>query len=120
VANDAKFGMILGIGLVIAVSVVFFRKDVTGALSGSEDPINAVSAETPPAPKATGVEATTTSGAKRARQHVVEAGDTLFTIAKAYYGDGARFVDLFQANRSQVKDPERLEPGVVLTIPSLD
>jgi hypothetical protein len=29
--NDAKFGLILGVGLVVAVAVIFFRKDSAAA-----------------------------------------------------------------------------------------
>lgn len=42
--SDAKFGLIVGIGLVILVAVVFFRRDP----SGSVPPPAAVSAQEAP------------------------------------------------------------------------
>ncbi len=51
------------------------------------------------------------------RQHVVTAGDTLFSLAEHYYGNRQRFVDIFKANANVLADPERLSPGTTLTIP---
>ena len=53
------------------------------------------------------------------RRHTVQEGETLFTLAQHYYGDGERFVDLYRANRGVVKTPDALEPGTVLEIPEL-
>ena len=44
---------------------------------------------------------------------------TLFGLARRYYGDGARFVDLYLANREAVPTPDQLTPGTVLVIPDL-
>jgi hypothetical protein len=45
--NDAKLGLVLGVGLVIAVGVVFFRKDLVAAQP--RDHAAAASAAAPPA-----------------------------------------------------------------------
>lgn len=49
--------------------------------------------------------------------HTVEKGDTLYAISKRYYGKGAEYKDLFEANKPFLKDPDRIYPGQVLRIP---
>ena len=45
--NDAKLGLVLGVGLVIAVAVVFFRRDLASA-QPNDTPAGAVSAAAGP------------------------------------------------------------------------
>jgi hypothetical protein len=47
--NDAKFGMTVGVGLVVAVALVFFRKDVTADNSLAVQPAASSVAQTPAA-----------------------------------------------------------------------
>ncbi len=133
--NDAKLGLVLGVGLVIAVAVVFFHKGGAAA-SGENSAIPAINPGTaPPAapepPPADGnrlshpVQAQTVLQdpvpvvvEHSSRQHTVKEGDTLFTLAQRYYGDGDRFADLYRANRQVLETPDRLEPGTVLVIPA--
>jgi nucleoid-associated protein YgaU len=137
VPNDAKLGLVIGVGLVIAVAVIFFRKDLVTAQPASDNPAGAAinPAVSPPAatpvpePAAEPVrpargKAVTRSSEGDApepavRRHTVQEGETLFTLAQRYYGDGDRFVDLYRANRGVLKSPDALEPGTVLTIPDL-
>lgn len=65
----------------------------------------------PPARVAPSREATTT------RLHEVVADDTLQSIAERYYGDRARWIDLFQANRDQLRAPSDLKAGSKIRIP---
>jgi len=51
---------------------------------------------------------------------VVERGDTLAAIAERTLGDAALWPLLYRANRDRIKDPERVYPGQVLTVPPLD
>ena len=51
------------------------------------------------------------------REHVVSAGDTLWAIAEAAYGDGSRYVDIVRANPTEIIDPDVIVPGQVLKIP---
>lgn len=57
-----------------------------------------------------------------AEAYTVQAGDTLTGIAKKSYGDdnGYYFPIIMLASRDAVKDPELIEPGTKLTIPSFD
>ena len=49
--------------------------------------------------------------------HVVVAGDTLGKIAKKYYGDAALYMNIFDANKDQLKDPNKINVGQKLRIP---
>lgn len=50
--------------------------------------------------------------------YTVKSGDTLWRIAKKYLGDGSRWPQLYEANRSVVgSNPNLIYPGQVLTIP---
>ena len=56
---------------------------------------------------------TTTTQAKVT--HVVKEGETLWSIAVKYKGDGTKWTDIAIANN--IKDPKILSAGTVLTIP---
>jgi len=49
--------------------------------------------------------------------HTVQSGDTLSKIAQKYYGDASLYTKIFEANRDQLKDPNRIFPGQKLRIP---
>ena len=51
------------------------------------------------------------------REHVVQAGDTLWAIAQANYGNGSDFPLIVRANPNQITDPDLIFPGQVLKIP---
>jgi nucleoid-associated protein YgaU len=55
-----------------------------------------------------------------ARTHTVAKGDTLSKIAKTYYGKASLYPKIFDANRDQLDDPDRSQPGQVLKIPARD
>jgi LysM repeat protein len=52
-----------------------------------------------------------------ARTYTVQAGDTLSKIAKAELGKASDFTKIFDANRDQLSDPDKIRPGQVLRIP---
>ena len=62
-------------------------------------------AESSPAPK------------KTAKTHKVVRGDTLWAIAKKFYGKGSQYPKIHNANKDKVKNPNLIYPGQVLTIP---
>jgi LysM repeat protein len=55
--------------------------------------------------------------APSARSYTVQAGDTLYGIAKRYYGHGRYWHGLYRANQSEISDPNLIYAGQVLTIP---
>ena len=50
----------------------------------------------------------------------VKKGDTLSKIAKAHYSDAMKYMEIFEANQPLLKDPNKIYPGQVLRIPTLD
>ena len=60
-----------------------------------------------------------TSGSSGATEgtYTVKAGDTLSKIAKEKLGDGNAYMQIFNANRDQLSDPDKIKPGQVLKIP---
>jgi LysM repeat protein len=52
------------------------------------------------------------------RTYTVQKGDTLSEIAKQFYGHANEYPKLFQANRDQLSDPDKIRPGQVLKIPT--
>jgi LysM repeat protein len=57
-----------------------------------------------------------TSGAG-GRSYTVKAGDTLSKIAKEHLGDANSYMRIFDANKDQLTDPDKIKPGQVLKIP---
>jgi nucleoid-associated protein YgaU len=50
--------------------------------------------------------------------YTVKSGDSLSKIAKAHYGDAAKYPAIFEANKPLLKDPDKIYPGQVLRIPA--
>jgi nucleoid-associated protein YgaU len=60
-----------------------------------------------------------TSAQTGAKTYTVKAGDTLSKIAKDQLGDANAYQDIFNANRDQLSDPDKIKPGQVLKIPAM-
>jgi len=54
--------------------------------------------------------------------HEVKKGDNLWKIAVANYGKGkgSKYTVIFEANKPMLKHPDKIYPGQILRIPSLD
>jgi nucleoid-associated protein YgaU len=50
--------------------------------------------------------------------YTVKAGDTLSKIAKEHLGNANAYMKIFDANKDQLSDPDKIKPGQVLKIPS--
>jgi nucleoid-associated protein YgaU len=92
----------------------------------SNVPSGAQSSAPPPAPKAdfgnvqSGVTSTAPVVDGAAATYTVVKGDSLSKIAKHFYGNANRWRRIFDANRDQLDDPDRIKPGQVLKIPAAD
>jgi nucleoid-associated protein YgaU len=49
--------------------------------------------------------------------YTVKSGDTLSKIAKEHLGDANAYMEIFNLNRDQLSDPDKIKPGQVLKIP---
>jgi nucleoid-associated protein YgaU len=128
--NDAKLGLVVGVGLVIVVAVIVFRKEAPPvaptafqvsarehALGGDERVARRVQMVPVPGPiiGMSGMLAPLSRGGDRS--HTVQEGDTLFSLATRYYGDREKWRALHRANSDRVPNPGRLPMGAVLIIP---
>jgi nucleoid-associated protein YgaU len=52
-----------------------------------------------------------------AQFYVVKKGDSLSKIAEEFYGDKMLYPKIFEANRDQLSDPDKIKPGQKLRIP---
>ena len=52
-----------------------------------------------------------------AREHTVVAGETLWSIARAYYGSPFEWRRIYEANQANIANPNWIEPGQQLVIP---
>ena len=59
----------------------------------------------------------TGAAAKAAKTYTVKSGDTLSRIAKEHLGDANAYMDIFELNRDQLSDPDKIKPGQVLKLP---
>ena len=49
--------------------------------------------------------------------YTIKKGDTLWAIASEFLGKGARYPEIFEANREVIKDPDLIYPGQQIRIP---
>lgn len=66
-----------------------------------------------------GLSRDSSAGAGSARTYTVVKGDCLWSIANKFYGKGSEYKRLAAAN-PQIKNPNLIYPGQVLTIPAAD
>ncbi|MGR3582622.1 MAG: LysM peptidoglycan-binding domain-containing protein, partial [Pseudooceanicola nanhaiensis] len=50
-------------------------------------------------------------------QVTVQPGFTLWAIARENYGDGVQYVQVFEANRDRIRDPDLIYPGQIFEVP---
>ncbi len=51
------------------------------------------------------------------KTYTVVPGDTLSKISKQFYGDMNKYMKIFEANKDQLKDPDKINVGQTLRIP---
>lgn len=52
--------------------------------------------------------------------YTVQSGDTLWKISEMHYGDGSKYMKIFEANSSLLESPDRIFPGQELVIPKAE
>ncbi len=83
------------------------------AVDGGGNPPAAVEPAKPPETEVADPELARLPG----RVHTVQAGDTLYSIAVKYYGDGKQWRRIYVANRNRLGTPEDLRAGMKLIVP---
>jgi nucleoid-associated protein YgaU len=57
-------------------------------------------------------------GGGQQRTYIVKAGDSLSKISQQFYGSASEYMRIFEANRDKLKDPNQIQAGQELVIPS--
>ena len=83
-----------------------WQKDVVADIRVTGGPA-AASASRPAAP----------APAAAAKTYTVKAGDTLSQIAKDHLGSANAYMKIFELNKDQLTDPDKIKPGQVLKLP---
>jgi nucleoid-associated protein YgaU len=67
--------------------------------------------------QASGPAGAASAGDGRSATYTVRAGDTLSKIAKEQLGNANAYMEIFDANKDQLSDPNKIKAGQVLRIP---
>ena len=70
----------------------------------------------PPAPQPAAKPASAPAAA--GQTYTVQPGDSLSKISKQFYGDANKYMRIFEANRDQLQDPNKIKAGQELKIPA--
>ncbi len=71
-----------------------------------------------PQPQAHAAAAAAANASPGARNYTVQPGDSLSKIAKQFYGNASEYNKIFEANRDKLDNPDRIQVGQELVIPS--
>jgi len=61
--------------------------------------------------------ATESEPAPESNTYTVKSGDTLWKISESHYGDGSKYMKIFEANTDLLDSPDQIFPGQELSIP---
>jgi tetratricopeptide (TPR) repeat protein len=101
-------------GVTVAAVAPRAAVDSAPALATQVTPAAGTVAAAPPTPARAEAASAEPS---RARVHVVQKGDTLYSLALRYYGTRAGWERIYQANRSGLPSKDQLKVGQQLVIP---
>ncbi len=57
--------------------------------------------------------------APEVQYYTIQKGDTLYGVAKEFYGNGMKYPEIFEANREVIEDADKIYPGQKIRIPAL-
>jgi nucleoid-associated protein YgaU len=90
-----------------------WQQDINADIRVTGGPSAAASAPPPAAQPA----ATAPPAAPAAKTYTVKSGDTLSQIAKEHLGNAGAYMKIFELNKDQLNDPNKIKPGQVLRLP---
>jgi nucleoid-associated protein YgaU len=122
--RDFKTGMALGLALVIIVVAGLSTRPglSTKARAMRHNPAAHRKMGVPPRPLS-GRTPTKQANDEQSKEikterfHIVRSGETLSDISRQYYGSADKWQKILGADRSPVKEPNRIRPGTRLIIP---
>lgn len=87
------------------------------AAESDVEPSTAAPAETASSPEAPSAPQAAPEPVPATVTVTVQPGFTLWGIAQERYGDGVLYVQVFEANRDKIKNPDLIYPGQVFSVP---
>ena len=66
---------------------------------------------------ATSTRSTKSASASSGKSYTIKKGDCLWKIAKQFYGNGSEWQKIYNANKSQISNPNLIYPNQVFIIP---
>ncbi len=94
------------------------NQDLTVARAATQANESAAAIETADARPAGGpIPADDGVAASSVSTYAVQPGDTLWKIARQFYGDGSKYMKIFEANQHILENPDHILPGQELVIP---
>jgi nucleoid-associated protein YgaU len=81
-----------------------WQKDIVADIQVTGGPAAASASASAPAPSP-------------AKTYTVKAGDTLSAIAKEHLGNASAYMKIFELNKDQLSNPDKIKPGQVLRLP---
>lgn len=72
-----------------------------------------------PAPATAEQPAAATPAKPKDGRIVIQPGNNLWRISRVLYGDGSKFTTLYEANKDQIRNPDRIYPGQVFRTPDV-
>ena len=121
ITEDGKKGLDVAVDVNLKQWRDYGTKTVTVEEPKAESTTPTVTVEEPKAesttPTVTVEKERDASTAPTAKTYTVKAGDSLWAIAAKYYGNGADYNKIFNANTDKISNPNLIYVGQVLTIP---
>jgi nucleoid-associated protein YgaU len=111
------YSLMVGLTMALAGCSMFQKKEQpqstedTSVLSQTTPESSAP--EAAPAPEAQPMQAAPAGG----RTHVVQPKETIFSLSRQYYGDEHQWRKIWEANKDQISDPNKIKIGQQLIIP---
>ena len=91
-----------------------WRDDINADIRVTGGPSSVAPTAPPPTARST---QTATATAVAPKTYTVKSGDTLSKIAKEHLGNAADYMKIFNLNKDQLSDPNKINPGQVLRLP---
>lgn len=107
IVEDAKEGLDVSVDVNLKQWRDYSTKTVTVEEPEDDSQVQSVSVETE----------RDASTAPTTKTYTVKAGDTLWALAAKYYGSGAQYTKIYEANTDKISNPNLIYVGQVFTIP---
>ncbi len=86
--------------------------------SNVQGTVKSAPSDTPAKADFSNVQSRVSSTVDESTIYTVASGDNLSKIARRFYGNANAWKTIFDANRDQLTDPDRIKPGQILKIPA--